>query len=60
MFEYAMNRYFRGQAMVAGSVGILLAIGFKIIGLPMGMPPKRRIPVRICNSLIGWKYRNRR
>ena len=35
--EYAMNRYFRGQAMVAGSVGILLAIGFKIIGLPMGV-----------------------
>ena len=32
-----MNAYFRGQALVAGIVGILFAIGFQIIGLPMGM-----------------------
>lgn len=32
----AMNRYFRGQALVAASVGILFAIGFTIIGLPLG------------------------
>lgn len=32
-----MNAYFRGQALVAGIVGILFAIGFQIIGLPMGI-----------------------
>lgn len=32
-----MNGYFRGQALVAGIVGILFAIGFQIIGLPMGI-----------------------
>ena len=32
-----MNAYFRGQALVAGIVGILFAIGFQIIGLPMGL-----------------------
>lgn len=30
-----MNNYFRGQALVAMSVGILLSIGFNIIGLPL-------------------------
>ena len=30
-----MNNYFRGQALVAMSVGILLTIGFNIIGLPL-------------------------
>ena len=30
-----MNSYFRGQALVALSVGVLLSIGFNIIGLPM-------------------------
>ena len=30
-----MNSYFRGQALVAMSVGILLSIGFNIIGLPL-------------------------
>ena len=30
-----MNNYFRGQALVAISVGILLSIGFNIIGLPL-------------------------
>lgn len=32
-----MNSYFRGQATIAGIVGILFAIGFQIIGLPMGI-----------------------
>ena len=32
----AMKRYFRGQAMVASTVGFLFAIGFTLIGLPMG------------------------
>lgn len=32
-----MNKYFRGQALIALSVGILFAIGFSIIGLPMGI-----------------------
>ncbi len=35
--EIAMNRYFRGQFLIAMSVGILFAIGFLIIGLPMGV-----------------------
>ncbi|MFC4666431.1 AI-2E family transporter [Falsiporphyromonas endometrii] len=35
--DYYMNNYFRGQALVALSVGILLAIGFKIIGLPLSI-----------------------
>lgn len=32
-----MNAYFRGQALVAAIVGILFAVGFQIIGLPMGI-----------------------
>ena len=32
-----MGTYFRAQSMVALSVGILYAIGFSIIGLPMGV-----------------------
>ncbi|MDR0429237.1 MAG: AI-2E family transporter [Tannerellaceae bacterium] len=35
--ESSMNRYFRGQALVAFCVGILFAIGFRIIGLPLGI-----------------------
>ena len=30
-----MNSYFRGQALIALRVGVLLTIGFNIIGLPM-------------------------
>lgn len=30
-----MNSYFRGQALVALAVGVLLSVGFNIIGLPM-------------------------
>ena len=33
----AMNRYFRGQAVIASLVGIMFSIGFVIIGLPMGV-----------------------
>jgi predicted PurR-regulated permease PerM len=32
-----MNKYFRGQALIAFFVGILFAIGFSIIKLPMGI-----------------------
>lgn len=32
-----MNAYFRGQALVAAINGVLFAIGFQIIGLPMGI-----------------------
>ena len=35
--EHAMNRYFRGQFFISMIVGILFAIGFLIIGLPMGV-----------------------
>ena len=36
-FEAAMSRYFRAQAAVAAIVGILFALGFWLIGLPMGI-----------------------
>jgi len=32
-----MNRYFRGQALIALIVGILFTIGFSIIGLPLAI-----------------------
>lgn len=35
--SYNMNHYFRGQALVSLCVGIIFAIGFAIIGLPMGV-----------------------
>lgn len=35
--EIGMNRYFRGQALVAIIVGVLFAIGFSIINLPMAI-----------------------
>lgn len=35
--EYNMNRYFRGQALIALCVGVLLAIGFKIIDFPLAV-----------------------
>ena len=34
----SMNRYFRGQALVASIVGVLHCIGFLIVGLPMAIP----------------------
>jgi predicted PurR-regulated permease PerM len=36
-FDIAMNRYFRAQATVASIVGVLFAIGFSLISLPMGI-----------------------
>lgn len=33
----SMNHYFRGQALVASIVGILFAVGFLIIGMPMAI-----------------------
>lgn len=33
----SMNRYFRGQFLIAMIVGVLFSIGFLIIGLPMGV-----------------------
>ena len=35
--EEGMNKYFRGQAVVALCVGILFSIGFLIIGFPMAI-----------------------
>ena len=35
--ECNMNRYFRGQALIAFCVGVLLAIGFKIIDFPLAV-----------------------
>lgn len=36
-FLAALNTYFRGQAAVAGLVGVLMALGFWLIGLPLGI-----------------------
>lgn len=36
-FTGALRAYFRAQAAVAGLVGILFAIGFTLIGLPLGI-----------------------
>lgn len=36
-FDSAMNRYFRAQALVAAIVGALFAVGFGLIGLPLGI-----------------------
>lgn len=35
--KVSMNRYFRGQALVAFLVGVLFSIGFYFIGLPMAV-----------------------
>jgi predicted PurR-regulated permease PerM len=35
--EEGMNKYFRGQAVVAFCVGVLFSIGFLIIGFPMAI-----------------------
>lgn len=36
-FDLAMNRYFRGQTTIAGILGVIFAIGFSLVGLPMGI-----------------------
>ena len=46
--DYYMNSYFRGQALIALSVGILLSIGFSIIGLPLA------IVLGICIGLLNF------
>lgn len=35
--KHTMSRYFRGQFLIAAIVGILFALGFMLIGLPMGV-----------------------
>lgn len=35
--QRAMNHYFRGQALIAFLVGVLFAIGFLIVGLPLAV-----------------------
>ena len=35
--ESGMSRYYRGQALIALTVGILFCIGFSIIGLPLAI-----------------------
>lgn len=35
--ENGMNKYFRGQALIAMTVGILFSIGFTIMGLPLAI-----------------------
>jgi len=36
-FESAMSSYFRGQAAVASICGVLFALGFALVGLPLGI-----------------------
>jgi predicted PurR-regulated permease PerM len=36
-FNAAMSRYFRGQFLVAACVGVLFAVGFKIMGLKLAI-----------------------
>ena len=36
-FESAMSNYFRGQAAVASICGVLFALGFALVGLPLGI-----------------------
>jgi len=36
-FDLAMSRHFRAQAVVASIVGVLFAVGFVIIGMPMAI-----------------------
>lgn len=35
--QYGMNRYFRGQALIAALVGIMFSIGFLIIDFPLAI-----------------------
>ncbi len=35
--EVGMNKYFRGQAIIASTVGVLFSIGFSIMDLPMAI-----------------------
>ena len=44
-----MNKYFRGQALIALIDGILFAIGFYIVGLPLGVP--LGLLMGVCNLI---------
>lgn len=35
--DYYMDSYFRGQALIALSVGLMLCVGFSLIGLPLAI-----------------------
>jgi predicted PurR-regulated permease PerM len=37
-FTAYMNRYFRAQALLASVVGVVCAVGFSLIGLPLAIP----------------------
>lgn len=37
-FDIVLRRYFRGQFVIAMSTGVLFAVGFSIVGLPMAVP----------------------
>ncbi|NLB63292.1 MAG: AI-2E family transporter [Fibrobacter sp.] len=37
LFDQAMSQYFRAQALVAFTVGVMFSIGFSIIGLPLAI-----------------------
>jgi len=37
-FDAVLRRYFRGQLVIAMCVGVMFAIGFSLIGLPMAVP----------------------
>ncbi len=36
--ERGMNRYFRGQSLIALIVGVLFSLGFVLVGLPLAIP----------------------
>jgi predicted PurR-regulated permease PerM len=36
-FEAYMNRYFRAQAVLASAVGVVCAVGFSLVGLPLAI-----------------------
>ncbi len=36
-FEAYMNRYFRAQALLAAAVGVVCAVGFSLVGLPLAI-----------------------
>jgi predicted PurR-regulated permease PerM len=44
-----MNRYFRGQLIIGACVAVVMAVGFAIIGLPLGIV--MGIFVGICNLI---------
>lgn len=48
-FDRAMRQYFRGQSIVALITGSLYAVGFTLIGLPLGIP--LAIAIGICSMV---------